>query len=62
MTQNNMTIATQKQKKVDPMNVKNIEEVIFLLQEGEQSYTTHGGISAQQAYLQGLEHINDLWK
>ncbi|MCH2188409.1 hypothetical protein MK079_01105 [Candidatus Gracilibacteria bacterium] len=50
------------QKKVDPMNVKNIEELIYLLKEGDQDYRNNGGIPAEEAYFKGLERIHNLGK
>ena len=48
---------TTTDRKIDPMNVKNIEEVIYLLQESER---IGGETDAKTAYMKGLEYINNL--
>lgn len=45
---------------IDPLNVRNIEETLILLQEWEKSYQKKWSISAKKAYIKWLEYINNL--
>jgi hypothetical protein len=53
-----MQVATRK--KINPMKVKNIEEIIFLLQEWEKDYRKNWWVDVKIAYKRGLEYINNL--
>ncbi|USN57939.1 MAG: hypothetical protein H6767_06340 [Candidatus Peribacteria bacterium] len=44
-------MALTQKKKPDPLNVKNIEELIYLLKEGEEDYRKNGGMNAREAYV-----------
>jgi len=48
-----------QKRKVDPMNVRNIEEEIYLIQESEKR---GGEIDAKIAYMKWLEYIKTLGK
>ncbi len=54
------TISTNR--KVDPMNVKNIEELIYLLQEWDNDYRNNWWTDARVAYVEWLKFINNLKK
>ncbi|MCK9272605.1 hypothetical protein M0P65_03595 [Candidatus Gracilibacteria bacterium] len=51
---------TSIKSKIDILNVKSIEEEIYLLMEGEKDYQQNGGIPARDAYIKGLDFINNL--
>jgi len=46
--------------KIDSMNVRNIEELIYLLQEWDNDHKNNWWIDAKKAYIQWLEYINNL--
>jgi hypothetical protein len=54
------TISTNR--KVDPINVKNIEELIYLLQEWDNDYRNNWWTDARVAYIEWLKFINNLKK
>jgi len=51
---------TSIKSKIDILNVKSIEEEIYLLMEWEKDYQQNWWIPARDAYIKGLDFINNL--
>lgn len=47
-------------RKVDILNVRTLEEEIYLIQEWERDYNENWWIDAKEAYLEWLKFINNL--
>ena len=55
-----VTLATKR--KIDPLNVKNIEEEIILIKGAEEDYNKNWWRDAREVYLDGLKYIDNLKK
>ena len=53
-------VATVEKKKLSILNVQTIEQEIALIRESEEDYSKNWGMPAKEAYIKGLEFINNL--
>lgn len=54
-------MALTQKKKPDPLNVKNIEELIYLLKEGEEDYRKNGAMSLEESYEKNTQRLEELF-